>query len=99
MWVQERDTARVAARAAPLVEQELAIVKEKLKNLHDELVASERQRAAAEARYDVMQTSNGLHLEASAAIQSPKAAASASAAHSPAGESINFLAAGLMDYA
>ena len=53
--VQERDTARVAARAVPLVEQELATIKGKPQKLQDELLDSEHQRAAAEARYDVLQ--------------------------------------------
>ena len=45
--MQERPAARVAARATPLAEQDLATVKEKLHKLQAELLASEQLRAAA----------------------------------------------------
>ena len=97
--IRGRDTARVAARAVPLVEQELANVKRKLQKLQDDFVASERQWAVAEARYYVLPRSKGLRPEVSATIQSPAAAASASAAPSRTGESVTVLAAGLMEHA
>ena len=61
---QERDAARVAARA----EEEVATLPESVQKIQDELVASKRHRAAAEDQYDVLKRSKGLCLEASAAI-------------------------------
>ena len=47
---------------------QVATLNEKVRKLQDELLASELQQAAAEARYDVVQRSKGLRPEASAAI-------------------------------
>ena len=74
-------------------------MKEKPQKVPDELLASKRRRAAAQAQHDVLQQSEGLRPEAFAAIQSPATASSAGAAPTRTRESVKFLAVGLMEYA
>ena len=100
LFRQEGDAARLAADTASRLKEELDVVKRQRTELQDKLLEAERQRAGLEARLKVLQRSKDLKpTQAGAGARSPSQSNAVRAAPAFTGQSLQFLASELLEYA